>query len=104
MKNRCPSGFQAAVEQKFKISGGIYILKYLMITEQVNMTILLMTVLKRDYLTECISCKMVLRHKETGIHHSYYTVTITEPKIQIKTNVFLNLISVTAKKSSNRMD
>ena len=25
MKNRCPSGFQAAVEQKFKISGGIYI-------------------------------------------------------------------------------
>ena len=25
MKNRCPSGFQTAVEQKFKISGGIYI-------------------------------------------------------------------------------
>ena len=81
IKNRCPSGFQAAVEQKFKVSGGIYILKYLMITEQVNMTILLMTILKRDYLTECISCKMVLRYNETGIHHSYYTVTITEPKI-----------------------
>ena len=55
IKNRCPSGFQVAVEQKFKVSGGIYILKYLMITEQVNMTILLMTILKRDYLTECIS-------------------------------------------------
>ena len=25
IKNRCPSGFQAAVEQKFKVSGGIYI-------------------------------------------------------------------------------
>ena len=52
-----------------------------MITEQVNMTILLMTILKRDYLTECISCKMVLRYNETGIHHSYYTVTITETSV-----------------------
>lgn len=25
IKNRCPSGFQTAVEQKFKVSGGIYI-------------------------------------------------------------------------------
>ena len=25
IKNRCPSGFQATVEQKFKVSGGIYI-------------------------------------------------------------------------------
>ena len=25
IKNRCPSGFQSAVEQKFKVSGGIYI-------------------------------------------------------------------------------
>ena len=25
LKNRCPSGFQTAVEQKFKVSGGIYI-------------------------------------------------------------------------------
>ena len=25
IKNRCPSGFQAALEQKFKLSGGIYI-------------------------------------------------------------------------------
>ena len=25
IKNRCPSGFQAAVEQKFKITGGTYI-------------------------------------------------------------------------------
>ena len=58
-----------------------------------------MTILKRNYLSECRSCKMVLRYNETGIHHSYYTVTITEPKIQIKTNVFLNLISVTAKKA-----
>ena len=73
-------------------------MKYLMITEQVNMTILLMTILKRNYLTEYISCKMVQRYKETGIHHSYYIVTITEPKILIKTNAFLNLISVTAKK------
>ena len=69
-----------------------------MIIEPHSMIILLMTILKRDYLTECINCKMVLRYKETGIHHSYYTVTITELKISIKTNVFLNLISVTAKK------
>ena len=25
IKNRCPSGFQTAVEQKFKVSGGTYI-------------------------------------------------------------------------------
>ncbi|MGN8746962.1 hypothetical protein ACTM83_13350, partial [Catenibacterium mitsuokai] len=25
IKNRCPSGFQATVEKKFKVSGGIYI-------------------------------------------------------------------------------
>ena len=80
IKNRCPSGFQSAVEQKFKVSG-VYILKYLMIIELHSTTTLLMTILKRNYLSECISCKMVLRYKETGIHHSYYTVTITELKI-----------------------
>ena len=80
MKNRCPSGFQTAVEQKFKISGGIYIeVSNNYRASQYDHTV-------DDYIKKRLSERMYKLQdgtevQRTGIHHSYYTVTTTEPKI-----------------------
>ena len=80
VKNRCPGGFQAAVENKFKTSGGTYIevpnnyRASSMITRQ-------MITLKRNCLTGCINLQTGHWYKGTGIPHSCCTATITEPMI-----------------------
>ncbi len=72
--------FQAAVEQK-SVSGGIYIeVSNDYRASQYDHTV-------DDYIKKKPSERMYKLQdgtevqKETGIHHSYYTVTITEPKI-----------------------
>ena len=80
VKNRCPGGFQTAVENKFKTSGGTYIevpnnyRASSMITRQ-------MITLKRNCLTGCINLQTGHWYKGTGIPHSCCTATITEPMI-----------------------
>ena len=56
-------------------------MKYLIITEQVNMTIQQMIISRKSCLIEYINLLTEHWYKEIGIHHSYYTVTITELKI-----------------------
>lgn len=80
VKNRCPGGFQTAVENKFKTSGGTYIevpnnyRASSMITRQ-------MITLKRNCLTGCINLQTEHWYRGTGTHHSCCTATITEPMI-----------------------
>ena len=80
IKNRCPSGFQTTVERKFKTSGGIYI-EVPNNYRASNMTIQQMIISRKSCLIEYINLLTEHWYKEIGIHHSYYTVTITELKI-----------------------
>ena len=80
IKNRCPGGFQIAVENRFKTSGGTYI-EVQIITEQASMTTQQMITSKRSCLTGCTNLQMEHWYRETGTHRSYCTVTISEPAI-----------------------
>ena len=97
IKNRCPSGFQAAVEQKFKVSGGIYIeVSNDYRASQYDHTI-------DDYIKKKLSDRMYKLQDGTEVQRDWYSSFLLycydyRTKDIDKNNVFLNLISVTAKK------
>lgn len=80
VKNRCPGGFQAAVENKFKTSGGTYIeVPNNYRASQYDHTA--DDYIKRSWPTGCINLQTGHWYKGTGIPHSCCTATITEPMI-----------------------
>ena len=77
VKNRCPGGFQAAVENKFKTSGGTYIeVPNHYMASQYDHTA--DDYIKRSCPTGCINLQTGHWYKGTGTLHSCCTATITK--------------------------